>query len=628
MDMVYRRYFLERVTGPSFTGMRQLIGCLLFFMLGPSYCQSYELVARGSLSVPSDSVRLARLLKRANALIASQPDSAATYAQQVLAAAGKDGYRRQQAQALEYLGWLRYAQGDYPAALQRYQQALVVARAVRFYKECAVLNDDIGKVLQEQGAFPEALDNFLSSLRYYTAAHDSTHWAYSILNVAAVEYNEHRYSQAIRYYQEGIRLLARTKSEEELTTSYQGLAMVYADIGRYDQAEEYFRRGLTIFRRKKDDINVAIALNNLGDVYERQKKYDLARRYYEEGLQLATHSHDQSMVAVCSAGLAQVLVYQAAFAAAETYAANSVAIARRINAQPVAKAAYLVLADAQAGQHQFEPALANYKKGKALEDSIYGSRHAAQLDVLRTQYQQYHHQQEEAGHRYRIQQLERDQHISHLMELLLGGFGLGLLGLGWLFWRQYQATRQRDEARRQAQQATDRVTQLMNQGALYEAKQELGLKNKKLASLALSVTQKGEFLHEIKQRLEVISRTANEEVRKQLVRLRQSIEQTGTSTNEWEQFRFMFEEVHQTFFSELQRRYPEITPNELRLAALLKLNFSSKAMAGLLGISEESIKKARYRLRQKLQLNSSDNLVEFMMRVDAPDEQKAEEAVI
>ena len=603
--------------------MSQLLSCLLFFTLGSSYCQGYGLAIRGSSPFPPDLARLNRLLKRANALIASQPDSATAYAQQVLAAAGKGGYRRQQAQALEYLGWLRYAQGDYPAAIERYQQALAVARAVRFSKECAVLNDDIGQVLQEQGAFPEALDNFLASLRYYATAHDSTHWAYSMLNVAAVECNEHRYTQAIRYYQEAIRLLARTKSEEDLTTSYQGLAMVYADIGRYDQAEEYFRRGLAIFRRKKDDINVAIALNNLGDVYERQKKYGLARRYYEEGLQLATRSHDQSMVAVCSAGLAQVLVYQSDFAAAQTYAANSVAIARRIKAQPVAKAAYLVLADAQAGQHQFELALANYKKGKVLEDSIYGSRHAAQLDVLRTQYQQYHHQQEERGHRYRIQQLERDQHISHLTELLLAGFGLGLLGLGWLFWRQYRATRQRDEAKQLARLADERVEQLLSVARLQEAENELGQKNRKLTSLALAAMQKGEFLHEVKQRLEVIAQGVDEEVGRQLGRLRQSIEQNGSSTKEWEQFRVIFEEVHPTFFAQLQQQFPDVTPNELRLAALLRLNFSSKAMAGLLGISEESVRKARYRLRQKLQLNTADNMVEFMMRLESDGAKRA-----
>lgn len=200
--------------------------------------------------------------------------------------------------------------------------------------------------------------------------------------------------------------------------------------------------------------------------------------------------------------------------------------------------------------------------------------------------------------------------------MLVLGICLGLLGLGWLFWRQYQTTRQRDQARQLAQQASDRVDQLLNEAKLQEAEYKLAHKNKKLTTLTLSVMQKGEFLHEVKERLDVIARTASDEVRKQLARLRQSIEQNGPANKEWEQFRLMFEEVHQNFFTELQRQYPEVTPNELRLAALLRLNFSSKAMAGLLGISEESIKKARYRLRQKLQLNTTDNLVDFMMRLE------------
>ena len=124
-------------------------------------------------------------------------------------------------------------------------------------------------------------------------------------------------------------------------------------------------------------------------------------------------------------------------------------------------------------------------------------------------------------------------------------------------------------------------------------------------------------MHEVKERLEVIAQGADEQVRRQLGRLRQSIEQNGSSNKEWEQFRVIFEEVHPTFFAQLQQQFPEVTPNELRLAALLRLNFSSKAMAGLLGISEESVKKARYRLRQKLQLSTADNLTEVMLGIEA-----------
>lgn len=601
---------LERISLPLLAIM------LCGLILGQNATASARLFSAGPVPGTADTLVAMHLLGLARRTVASKPDSTLIYSQQVLALARRARLPRQEAQALEHIGWVRFVRGDYPVALRIYQQALTVAQAVHFAKECAVLHSDIGLVLQEQGAFPEALENDLLALHYYGVMRDSTHLAFSILNVAAVEYNEHHYAQAISYYKQAFRLLQKNKDEDDLNSSYQGLAMVYADLGEFKEAEKYFRLGLKTFQRKKDTTNVAIALNNLGDIYSKQKKYSQARRYFEHALRLASATKDESMVAVTCDGLAQVFFELASYPQALVYARRSLALAERIKALPVAKDACIVMANVLAAQGQFKPALAFFKQGKGLEDSIYGRKHTAQIDALRNQYQQYRREQEESVHRYRILQLERDQRISHLTLLLVLGLCLGLLGLGWLLGRQYHATRQRDQARQLAQQASDRVDQLLNEAKLQEAEFKLVHKNKKLTTLTLSIMQKGEFLHEVKERLDVIARTASEEVRKQLARLRQSIEQNGPANKEWEQFRLMFEEVHQNFFSELQRQYPEVTPNELRLAALLRLNFSSKAMAGLLGISEESIKKARYRLRQKLQLNTADNLVDFMMRLD------------
>jgi DNA-binding CsgD family transcriptional regulator len=55
-------------------------------------------------------------------------------------------------------------------------------------------------------------------------------------------------------------------------------------------------------------------------------------------------------------------------------------------------------------------------------------------------------------------------------------------------------------------------------------------------------------------------------------------------------------------------RYPEITSNELRLMALLKMNLSSKEIANILNITPEGIKKARYRLRKKMNISSDESL--------------------
>lgn len=82
---------------------------------------------------------------------------------------------------------------------------------------------------------------------------------------------------------------------------------------------------------------------------------------------------------------------------------------------------------------------------------------------------------------------------------------------------------------------------------------------------------------------------------------------------DWEEFKLYFEDVHKDFFGQLKEQYPSLSPNELRLCALLKLNLSVKEMASLMGISPESVKMARHRLRKKLGLTSDQNLVEFML---------------
>ena len=55
---------------------------------------------------------------------------------------------------------------------------------------------------------------------------------------------------------------------------------------------------------------------------------------------------------------------------------------------------------------------------------------------------------------------------------------------------------------------------------------------------------------------------------------------------------------------------------DLKICALVKLNFPSKDMAKLLGISVESVHTSRHRLRKKLGLERNDNLEEFINKFE------------
>ncbi|HET9433765.1 MAG TPA: hypothetical protein VFO37_08415, partial [Chitinophagaceae bacterium] len=87
---------------------------------------------------------------------------------------------------------------------------------------------------------------------------------------------------------------------------------------------------------------------------------------------------------------------------------------------------------------------------------------------------------------------------------------------------------------------------------------------------------------------------------------------TILTDDDWEQFKKAFESVYPNFFATLRFRFVDITAAELRLAALIKMNLSLKEAANTLGISADSVKKSRYRLKKKIVLSEEDSLEEFI----------------
>ena len=74
-----------------------------------------------------------------------------------------------------------------------------------------------------------------------------------------------------------------------------------------------------------------------------------------------------------------------------------------------------------------------------------------------------------------------------------------------------------------------------------------------------------------------------------------------------------FEKLYPSFKESLCKTAPNLTANELKLCAFLRLNLSSKEISRLISITPESVHKARYRLRKKLGLSPKDDLSIFIL---------------
>ncbi|MBK8621525.1 MAG: hypothetical protein IPN79_07130 [Saprospiraceae bacterium] len=134
-------------------------------------------------------------------------------------------------------------------------------------------------------------------------------------------------------------------------------------------------------------------------------------------------------------------------------------------------------------------------------------------------------------------------------------------------------------------------------------------KSKLLVNRTLTIIQKNKMLLELK---ELIKKTKGEVSPQKVIHL---IEKNMSSDEDWEIFEKNFAEVHQDFLKSLQEKFPDITASELRLAAYIRMNLSSKEIAPLMHISVRSIENKRYRLRKKLGISEDVGLIEFMMRM-------------
>ena len=123
-------------------------------------------------------------------------------------------------------------------------------------------------------------------------------------------------------------------------------------------------------------------------------------------------------------------------------------------------------------------------------------------------------------------------------------------------------------------------------------------------------------MEELKENISEIKKISDDKVSGKLNSLNRLVNHSLQVDRDWEDFKLHFENVHNDFFKILKHYKPDLSNYELKLCALIRLNLNIKETATILGISAESVKTARYRLRKKLELSHEDNLIDFIINLE------------
>lgn len=144
--------------------------------------------------------------------------------------------------------------------------------------------------------------------------------------------------------------------------------------------------------------------------------------------------------------------------------------------------------------------------------------------------------------------------------------------------------------------------------------EELERNNKSLTSITLKLIQGSELNIKQMEDLIELKNISNDEGKKIINQVICRYRANSKQKN-WEEFEILFEKVHKSFYDQLIEKYPELTANERKICAFIKLNMSSKDISAITFQSEETLKKARYRLRKKFEIEKETNLVNFIQNI-------------
>lgn len=544
----------------SFRVMKQLMSLLIVCCSFPSIAQQkIDSLINIYEDTPGNSLEeIQKLNETSKKYTSSFPSISEQFARKALTKSTELENREEQAGAHLNLSEVFRTRSDLTKALEHAFSALNIFEELGDSSKMAASANSIGRYYADIGEWEDATKYYNLSLEL--CGNDLKTKGKTLNNIGSMYHNRDNLDSAHVYFEKALDIGLEIKDQSGLATVYGNLGIIHLQkFNDPEKAKEYYERSIAMKKELIDFFGLSYSYINMGNLHRNIGKYDQARKYYS----------------------------------------TAVAYTDSAEAKWVKSAAYSRWGRSE-GLAGNEGLKNEYTEiSRRLQREVLIERQESELKQLEASYNLEKRDRELLISKQNLQILENDRKIKVIQIAFLI---VTLVLLGVLFFLQ----KSKNKKTRETQQAKNDLLTT-----------ELGYKTNELNSFTLNLIQKQDMMSEISALIKDVKRSSSpEKVKKSISELDQVVSRQARSDKEWEDFRSYFDKVHTDFFKTLKLKFPSLGISELRLAALIKLNLSIKETSSILGISPNSVKTARYRLRTKLNLAHEESLSGFLITFD------------
>ena len=455
----------------------------------------------------------------------------------------------------------------------------------KYLKEAIKLNDTLEQILGhiylyqdqlEEANYEEASSYILEAEEIALAKGNKSWIGWIKLKKGALYVYLRDFNQALEYYHQGLQMCTIAKDSTCMAKNYEQLSSMYGQLKNFDSAHYYYQLAEPLLISHAGEDAYAVALANYGSLLVYQDKNQEALSYLQRASAINEKLSNVYRKVQNDNNLASAYADLQLYDKAESIFKNCIQINKENKWPERLFYNYHGLAKMYKEMGNYREAMDYYVRFQKTREAVINENLRGRIAELETQY--------ELERKNRVLEksqsdLREAQLSLQRMILLFSLFTLILFGSIY-YWV--------DKARRSKQ------ILLKHQENLKYLTKVLIQKNQQLATLDSEIMT-----------LKSSDDSPPEHVKDNLYN------QRILTDDDWMEFKVLFEKSYPGFIEKVCSVYRNITEAELRLFLFIKLKLSSKEAASILGISSDGVKKTRYRLRKRLQLEKTDSLEEF-----------------
>jgi tetratricopeptide (TPR) repeat protein len=409
------------------------------------------------------------------------------------------------------------------------------------------------------------------------------------------DYFEYR-ELAIKHYQRAILHHSQAGDSLEMAFSMAYLADILEDVNQYDEAFVMLERAKKIFTQSQSNKGMILYYNNLGSAYENFKSYDTCSVLLNKAIELCKQTNDSLFLCITLNNLGDVRRKQGQHSQAIELYQESLRLSRSLRNYEEERGNLKDISESYAALEDFRMAYQSHRDFYNLHKSLKIEKKIEQIVQIHLE------------NTLQKAALEKQTLWLRLLGIVLVLVLVLIAAVSSFFVIRYKSKRDRELAK-----INQEMLQLEIETIKYReerTRSDLKSKEETLREYSRMLAKNSETLASLQNRLKEALENKKENQRyEEISKLsRLSI----LTQDDWNDFKNRFEEVYTGFFAKLRENYSDLSQGDIRLLALLKLRLSREEIASMTGISSDSVKKARSRLKKRLNLAENDKIEDWL----------------